>query len=421
MPTAFKPADIILPYHATVDYEKWAVIACDQYTSEPEYWESVTKFVGQKKSTLNMILPEIYLESENVRERISILHAAIKEFVNAKQYTKYENSMIYVERTQTNGKLRQGIIGMIDLEEYNFNKGSKSSVRATEATVVERIPPRLKVRETAMLEIPHIMILIDDKDKTVIEEIGKRKESFEKLYDFDLMKNSGNIKGFLVDDKSINDINISLTQLGDNKAFRERYNVNDENTLLFAMGDGNHSLATAKAFYENLKKQNPNIDLSNHPARYALVEMVNLHSEALEFEAIHRIVRDVDSEKLLTEMTKKLGITNTPTDQYFSYVVKGKETKVYIENKTSNLSVGTVQKFLDEYLKENDGKIDYIHGIESLKKLTKERSSIGFILPDMKKEDLFPTVIKDGALPRKTFSMGHADDKRFYIESRRIS
>lgn len=339
-------------------------------------------------------------------------------YLDSNLFNVFEDAMIYVERIQSNGVLRQGIIGKIDLEKYDFSKGSSSEVRATEATVVERIPPRIKVRQGASLELPHIMILIDDPDNTVIESL--ENEQLEKLYDTDLMLDGGSIKGYLINKEFQLKVNEALSALAEPEAFQKKYNIDNKPVLLYAMGDGNHSLATAKAFYENLKAENPDKDLSNHPARYALAEIVNLHSSALEFEAIHRLVFDTDCDKLISDMTKSLSLSENEGTQKFSYFYKGLEKTVYIDNISSNLTVGSLQNFLDIWIKENGGKIDYIHGDDTVKKLAERNNGIAFILPDMDKSDLFPTVIKDGSLPRKTFSMGHAADKRYYIETRKI-
>lgn len=417
MNNALKPADILVPKES-VDMEKWAVIACDQYTSEPEYWNKTAEIVGNDYSSLNMILPEIYLEDSDVSDRISNIHNTMEKYLSENIFDEYKDSMIYVERIQSNGILRTGIIGKIDLEEYDFNKGSTSQVRATEATVIERIPPRIKVRDGAPLELPHIMILIDDDKKTVIEPLESQKKDMKKLYDFNLMQGGGKISGYLIDNKKCADIISSLNKLGNAESFKEKYG--SDNVLLYAMGDGNHSLATAKEFYEQLKRNNPGKDFSNHPARYALAEIVNLHSPALDFEAIHRIVTETDVAKLTDALYSELKLSDEPSEQSFRIVLNGKEKNVFIHNQTSNLTVGSLQNFIDKYLSENKGKVDYIHGTDVVTKLSENENSIGFILPDMGKEQLFPTVIKDGALPRKTFSMGHAEDKRYYIECRKI-
>ncbi|MDD7184080.1 MAG: DUF1015 domain-containing protein [Oscillospiraceae bacterium] len=414
MNNAFKSADILIPNKNT-DMYKWSVIACDQYTSEPEYWKETENIVGDSPSALNLILPEIYLESDNVDERIENIHSAMDEYLEKNIFDEYKNALVYVERMQNNGILRQGIVGKIDLEEYNYEKGSTSQVRATEATVIERIPPRVKIRKNASLELPHIMILIDDENKNIIEPLADMSKSMQKLYDFELMQNGGKIRGYLIPEDVQNNIFGMLDTLGE-----YNHGLKDVPELLYAMGDGNHSLATAKEYYESLKRENPEKDFSNHPARYALAEIVNLHSPALQFEAIHRIVTDIDTEKLLTDMNDFLEITDNPSGQSFSYITADTEKTVYIGKPCSNLTVGSLQTFLDKWLKENGGKIDYIHGTDTLKSLVANKGGIGFILPDMNKNQLFPTVIKDGALPRKTFSMGHAEDKRFYIECRKI-
>lgn len=414
MNNAFKSADILIP-KKNVDMNKWSVIACDQYTSEPEYWNETEKTVGDAPSTLRITLPEIYLEDNNVSERIENIHRNMKKYLEENIFDEYKNALVYVERTQNNGIIRQGIVGKIDLEEYSYEKGSTSQVRATEATVIERIPPRVKIRKNASLELPHIMILIDDEKKNIIEPLSALSENMQKLYDFELMQNGGKIKGYLIPEDVQKNIFAELDELGE-----YNHGLKDVPELLYAMGDGNHSLATAKEYYESLKRENPDKDFSNHPARYALVEIVNLHSPALQFEAIHRIVTDTDTEKLIADMNEFLEITEKPSEQSFSYIIGKTEKKVYIGKTCSNLTVGSLQSFLDKWLKENGGKIDYIHGADTLRTLVENKGGIGFILPDMNKNQLFPTVIKDGALPRKTFSMGHAEDKRFYIECRKI-
>ncbi len=415
----FKSADILVPKKDT-DMTKWAVVACDQYTSEPEYWNKTESIVGDAVSTLRLTLPEIYLEDENVKSRIDNINKTMDNYIANGVFDEYKDSFVYIERKQEDGRIRSGLIGVIDLEQYDYSKGSKSYVRATEATVAERIPPRVEIRKGASLELPHIMILIDDPEKSVIEPLCAMKNDFEKIYDFELMQNSGSIVGYVCNDIAKNSIYNALDVLGDKEKFNAKYNLDNEAVLTYAMGDGNHSLATAKACYEKLKAENPTMDTENCPARYALVEIVNLHSEALQFEAIHRIVMNVNVDDIMAKMTQTLGLCAEAGEQTFEVVLNGQHKAYSITNPTSNLTVGSLQSFLDAYLKENGGAIDYIHGFEVVDELSKNENSIGFILPDMDKSELFPTVIKDGALPRKTFSMGHAWDKRFYIECRKI-
>lgn len=417
--TAFTSADILLPRDA--EYEKWAVIACDQFTSEPEYWQETEKMTDGAVTALDLILPEIYLGEADVDKRIDKIAANMYGYLDSDVFEEHKNALIYVERIQTDGVLRAGVVGAVDLEEYDYSKGSTSQIRATEATVTERIPPRIKVREKAPIELPHIMILIDDEKKALIEPLAEHKDDMKKLYDFELMQGGGRLAGWLLTDTLRDELLEKLAKFSEKEAFEKRYGLADTAPLTFAMGDGNHSLATAKAYYEKLKAANPDKDMSAHPARYALAEIVNLHSPALDFEAIHRIVGTADIDQMMAKMTDELGLSEEPAEQSFVTVRGGEKKKLYVHKPTSKLTVGSLQNFLDKYLAENGGDIDYIHGTEVVEKLAADGKKIGFVLPDMGKEQLFPTVIADGALPRKTFSMGHARDKRYYVEARKIT
>ena len=417
MKVPFKAGNILIPKNT--DMTKWSVVACDQYTSEPKYWEEVSEIVKDNPSTLNLTLPEVYLEDENVSERIKNINTNMEQLLNQDFFEEYNNSMIYLRRTQNDGKVREGLIGIVDLEEYSYEIGSKTLIRATEKTVIERIPPRVKVRENALLELPHIMILIDDEKKDIIESLINKVSEEDIVYDFDLMQKGGHIQGYKLTNETIEEINKKLELLTDKEYFEKKYNVKDMGILLFAMGDGNHSLATAKACYEKLKETLSEEEYLNHPARYALVELVNLHSEALEFEAINRVVFNVDVDNLISKLKEYYEISDTE-GQEFEIVTKNMNEKWYIKNPKSNIAVGSVQIFLDEYLKQNDGKVDYIHGDDVTKELSNNKNNVGFIFKPMKKEELFKTVILDGALPRKTFSMGHSYDKRYYLEARKI-
>ena len=417
MKIPFKRGNILLPKNT--DMTKWSVVACDQYTSEPEYWNSVREIVGSNPSTLNLTLPEIYLEESDVEERIKKINQNMEELVNMDFFNEYSDSMIYLERTQEDGKVREGLMGIVDLEDYSYEKGSQTLIRATEKTVIERIPPRVKVRENALLELPHIMILIDDEKKNIIESLKNKVTESDIVYDFDLMKNGGHIKGYLLNNETMDEVDERLKCLADKDYFENKYGVKDKGILLFAMGDGNHSLATAKACYENLKKEIGEKALSSK-SRYALVELVNLHSDALEFEAINRVIFNTDKDKLLNSLKEYYTINKKGNGQEFKVVTDSIDETWYIENPKSNIAVGSIQMFLDDYLKDNVGKIDYIHGEDVTKSLASKDNNVGFIFDAMAKEDLFKTVILDGALPRKTFSMGHANDKRYYLEARKI-
>lgn len=419
MSIPFKKADILLPKDA--DMTKWAVVACDQYTSEPKYWEEVENIVGDSPSTLKITLPEIYLEQDNVPERIQKINKEMENLLNNNFFKVLPDSLVYLERTCADGKVRKGIIGKVDLEDYSYEKGSEPLIRATEGTVLERIPPRVKVRENALLELPHVMLLIDDEKKEIIESLTDKVSKNDLVYDFDLMQNGGHAKGYKIPDDLVENIFNKMEELADKDNFERKYNVQGKGVLLFSVGDGNHSLATAKACYENLKKTMPKEEYLNHPARYALAEIVNLHSDALEFEPIHRVVFGVNPEKMIEEFRKFYNLSKEPgSGQKITYMYKGVEETVYILNPKSNLAVGSLQKFIDEYIKENGGKVDYIHGDDVTRSLGTEEGNIGFLLPKMEKTDLFKTVILDGALPRKTFSMGHSYDKRYYLEARKI-
>ena len=407
MKQCFYSAEILLPrfWNDPEKMKKWACVACDQYTSEPDYWERVGNFVGDSESTLRVTLPEIWLgEAE---KRIPVINQTMERYLET-ILEPFPDSMIYLERTLKNGKVRKGVIGAVDLECYDYTNGAKSLVRATEGTVLERIPPRVKIREGAPIELPHIMILIDDPGRTVIEPLSGEK--LRGAYDFDLMENSGHVKGGFIPAETQARIISAL----DNLAV-------GENPLLFAMGDGNHSLASAKAYWEEIKPNLTESERETHPARFALAEIVNIHDEALDFEPIYRVVFGVEPVKLKAELkayAASLPVNDSPA-QTITLVTSGGEENIVFENPTSFLPVGTLQTFLDRFVNETGARIDYIHGVESVKKLV-SRDSVGFIFRGMEKSDLFPTVIADGALPRKTFSMGEADDKRFYLEARRI-
>lgn len=391
----FYSADILLPKK---NFKEWSVIACDQYTSEPHYWEETKNSVGDKASSLNIILPEVFLSDDNSTE-IDNINKTMKNYISGDVFDLFENAMVYTRRTLKNGKVRNGLVGLIDLEEYSYEKGSKTSIRATEQTVIERIPPRVKIRKDASIEIPHIMLLIDDPKRTVVEPIAEKSNELVKLYDFELMQNAGSIKGFKLTDNDVDNVQCSL----------ECLQKNSLDGLLFAVGDGNHSLATAKECYKMGKG-----------SRYALVEVVNIHDLSLEFEPIYRVLFNVDAQKLINDFTTHYGESKSCDSQKFTCVFNGIEKEISV-NPGGTLCVATLQTFLDSYLKENPQiKIDYIHGTDSVRELCKKENTLGFIFDGMEKSELFEAVSKDGSLPRKTFSMGCADDKRFYLEARKI-
>ena len=417
----FYPSDILLP-KKDVDMSKWAVVACDQFTSEPEYWQAVEEKVGDAPSTLRLILPEANLKAPNVDEYIENINNAMKKYLADGVFETLTDSLIYIERQQSDGKIRHGLIGMVDLDAYDFTPGSGALIRATEGTVLDRIPPRAKVRRNAPIELPHVMLLIDDPDKTVIEPLTAAAEGMEKVYDFDLMQDGGHIRGFKLSDKQIDAVANALEGLTTDEAMQKKYNVSGVAPLLFAVGDGNHSLATAKACYEEQKKGKTPEEYLALPARYALVEVVNNHDDALQFEPIHRVLFGVDHEKFMNAFRAAYpnAYEGKGDGHTIEFVWNGESHFITVPDPKVQLAVGTLQGVIDQYLKDNGGEVDYIHGDDVTRELGSKPGNMGFLLPAMGKEQLFKTVMADGVLPRKTFSMGHAQDKRYYIEARKI-
>ena len=420
--TAFSPANILLPQDCGLT--KWAVVACDQYTSQPEYWERVDQFVGDAPSTLRLILPESKLESEHVEEEIQKINQTMEQYLEEGRLRELEDAMIFLERKLSNGKTRLGLIGKLDLEQYSYEKGSGTPIRATEGTVLSRIPPRMKVRKNAPIELPHIMVLIDDPKKEIIEPFLRKesKKQMQMIYSTTLMEQGGRVSGYLLSKEQADKVQKQLAGLADPARFAQFYHAEGTPVLTYAMGDGNHSLATAKACWEELKPTLSEAERQTHPARYALVALVNLHDDSLEFEPIHRVLFGVDPKQLLADL-----LAAYPGAHYgageghqITYVLPGERGILTVPHPTAQLEVGTLQTFLDQYLEAHGGKIDYIHGEDVVEQLVQQPDSIGFLLPGMGKDQLFPTVIFDGALPRKTFSMGEAHDKRFYLEARKI-
>ena len=409
----FLPADILLPKDA--DMHKWAVIACDQFTSDQAYWDRVRATAGDAPSTINLILPEAELGTEKEEEHTALINRTMEKYMAEGVFETYADSFVYVERTLENGTIRKGLVGKLDLEAYDYNVGSTSAVRATEKTVVERIPPRQRVRRNAPIELPHILMLCDDHEKVLIEPVAAKKDQLKKLYDFDLMEDGGHITGWLVEGEDVAEFQKGLADYAEHVG--EKYADLEGVPMLFATGDGNHSLATAKSCYEELKANNPGVDLSNHPARYALVELENIHDEAQVFEPIHRVIVNTDPEALLEALKAE-----ACAEEGFevAWYIGDKTGTVKLDPAKSELAVGVLQAFLDDYLKEHPGDIDYIHDDDALIDLAKQDNAIGFLLPGMEKSQLFRGVIHDGALPRKTFSMGHSREKRYYLEGRKI-
>ncbi|MFR1518117.1 MAG: DUF1015 domain-containing protein [Clostridia bacterium] len=409
----FIAPDILLP-NKTADMYRWATVACDQYTSDPAYWEDVENITKNTDSTYDLMLPEIYLEQEGVDHRIAQINQNMRDYIQKNFFIKYSEAFILTRRNTPFSPVRTGLVAALDLERYDFHKGAKALIRATEGTVTERIPPRMKIRKNAVLEMPHIMILIDDPGKTVIEPAAEALLSGpeQPLYDTDLMKNGGHISGYLIQEKSNAKIFHHIFEA------LEALNRNADG-FLFAVGDGNHSLASAKCHYEDLKRAG----LPCRNARYAMVEIVNLHDQGILFEPIHRVLFGADPGQLTAFLESKgclLGGT-APECHCVPYITSAGEGRIAVPKAIHTLAAGALQTLLDEYLRQNPScRIDYIHGEDAVRRLGMQAGNVGFFLPAMDKNELFPTVSENGALPRKTFSMGEACEKRYYMECRII-
>ena len=421
MPIPFKPASILLPDFSKYSGTAWSCVACDQYTSQPEYWEAADAIAAHTPSALRCIIPEVYLSETDVRKPavLSSMDDYLRDVL-----VEHPDTMILVERVLRNGETRWGLVGMVDLMTYDYRKGADSLIRATEATVAERIPARTTVRRDAPVELPHVMMLIDDRQKTVVEPLAAVKDMLLPAYDHDLMQNSGHLKGYFLTPSLMEQVDAALEALITPEAMAERYGREGLSPLLFAVGDGNHSLAAAKTCFEEIRAELGDEAAMVHPARYALCEVVNLYDESLQFEPIYRVVFGVDPQALLTAFEAYIrDLKGEATPQQLLWASNGRVGAMTVAAPVAALTVGTVQDFLDEYMAAAapDGAyVDYIHGRGPAIALANRPDAVGFLFDGMAKEELFSTVISDGALPRKTFSMGHAEDKRFYTEVRRI-
>lgn len=415
--------NIMLP-NKDVDLSKWAVIACDQYTSEPEYWNEVKNEVGNNPSTLNITLPEVYLGIENEEQheaRLASIKKNIADYMNSGIWNELDNGFIVLDRATSLHPSRKGLMVAVDLEQYSYEVGNKERIRATEGTVISRIPPRVKIRANSPVELPHIMLLIDDPEGLVIEKAWDEsiKSGATPCYDTKLHGNSGSIKGFFIGENT--DIFAGIID-GFNKVLEK-----SADGMLFAVGDGNHSLASAKAHWENIKATlTSEEDKNTHPARFALAEVVNIHDKGLDFEPIHRVVFGVTVEKFMDEATKLFGKENISFDgaegeENFIITDGNKKVAVALNNAPHSLAVGSVQILIDSMIKEDSNiSVDYIHGEDSVMKLSDDKNT-GVLLPDISKNAFFATIEKDGVFPRKTFSMGEAFEKRFYLEAKKIT
>lgn len=422
--------EILLPKN--IDLSTWSVIACDQYTQDKDYWKNVEEKAGNKPSTLNLILPEVYLGSPDKADRIKKIRQSMKEYLDTGVFADAKKCFIYLERKTAFGRTRKGLVAQIDLETYEWKPFSKANIRATEATIVERIPPRMEIRKGAPLELPHIMLLVNDKDDLLVGA-NKPTDGRAPIYDGDLMANGGHITGWALESKvDIEGVEKALNLIAEKNASP------DGSTFIFAVGDGNHSLATAKAVWDEYKKEHP--EDKDSPVRYALIEIVNIYDTGLTFEPIHRVIFNIDNEALIKKLAEKLNgyikalddadkVIKAVKDSWanfgFFYLdSEGKQKNVLLETKIKELAVARLQPEIDAFLKElpdqSKAEIDYIHGTDEVLKLGSKENSLGILLPPIAKDSFFETINGRGPLPRKSFSMGEADEKRFYLECRRL-
>lgn len=394
-----RKADILLPKNESM--ATWSTVACDQFTSEPEYWKQVEELVGGKPSTLHLMLPEAWLETEKADGAEERIAASMQEYLNTDVFKVLKDSFIYLERTQPDGRVRRGLVCALDLEGYDFRAGSASPIRATEGTVEERLPPRVRVRQGAVLEMPHVMVLMDDRDDSVLGPLQRSTDSYSSVYDFDLMMGGGHLRGWQIHGSAAEAVEQALNSLAAPEVLRAKYGETDKAPVVYAIGDGNHSLAAARLCWEQRRERLSEEQRQNDPARFALVELVNIHEKALDFEPIHRVLFDTDTACFKSEYEAFLSRNNAG-------------------NMTVGQFIGAAEEFCQGYVKAHGGRIDYIHGDDTAGEMGARPNCAAVILPPLDKNALFASVLRSGAFPRKSFSMGHARDKRYYLECRRI-
>ena len=419
---------ILLP--KDLDIKTWATIACDQYTQDKNYWQQVYSIVGLKPSTVKITFPEVYLGEPGRQERIQNIKKEMQSYIDKKIFDSPQEEGVYLERTTKYGRVRHGLVVAIDLDTYEWKPFSKALIRATEATIVERIPPRMEIRKEAIIETPHIMLLVNDPNHSLVEGLGERVKKNKPLYEGELMMNSGSVKGWAVSSEyDIEYLRSTLQKLA------EANTEKDGSTFLFAVGDGNHSLATAKATWEDYKKNHP--DIKNCNMKYALIEIVNIYDTGLTFEPIHRVLFNINPEDLMDSIGNKLGgkieylnsfedlkqsIDNSKSDFGFIFEKNGKTEFVFMKTEIKELPISQLQPAIDQFLLNcnKKGSIDFIHGADELLRLGSQKGITAIYLPPIDKDSFFATINGKGPLPRKSFSMGEADEKRFYLECRQI-
>lgn len=418
MKRIFDRADLLLPNGC--DMTKWSVVACDQFSSQPEYWAELEAQCAGVPSTLHLMLPEAYLAERDQFAEAKKINAEMENYLSAGVFREVKNSYIYLERTLRSGIVRRGLMGVLDLDAYDYSPDSVSPIRATEGTVEDRLPPRVRVREGAALEMPHIMVFIDDPKDTVMHGLTAEKEALTPLYDFDLSANGGHIRGWQVSGAAAERTELAMDALADPAMLREKYG--GAAPAVFAMGDGNHSLATAKKCWETIRATLSEAERETHPARYSLVEIVNIHDDAITFEPIHKVLFETDPAEFLEAAASALGALSGAADTQHTMrlLTAAGERCVTVRGMTLGQIIGAAEEFCQRYLAAHGGKIDYIHNDDTAIGMGTRPDGAAILLPKMEKGELFPSIVRSGPFPKKSFSIGHAEDKRYYLECRRI-
>ncbi len=416
MDRLFIPGDILLPKN--VELLLWSVIACDQYTAQPEYWDALDRKVGNAPSTLRLILPEAYLGTRDTHTETERINNTMQDYLNEGLFETLHDSYVYVERTLPGGTIRRGLVGLIDLEAYDYRADSRSPVHATEGTVEERLPPRVRIREGASLELPHIVVFVDDPENTVLSDLGEG----EPCYAFDLIDGGGTIRGVRVDGADAERVQMALAQLASPEGLERRYGRRPEQPIIIAMGDGNHSLATARLCWERIREGLTFAEWERHPARFALAELVNIHDESIVFEPIHRVLFDTDPESYFSEAQDYFAAASQvgPTAHKITVAYGDKIEALTVTGQTIGSLIALAQRFCENFIAVHGGSLDYIHDDDTTLELATRRGCPALLLPAMDKNELFPSIMDSGVFPAKSFSIGPARDKRYYLECRKI-
>lgn len=414
----FKPCEILLPDGC--DMGKWSAVACDQFSSQPEYWDALDAAVGEAPSTLRLMLPEAYLDTRDQFAQAELINARMREYLSSGVFKALPDSYIYVERTLAGGAVRRGLVGVLDLDAYDYSRDSQSPIRATEGTIESRLPPRVRVRRAAPLEMPHIMVFVDDAEERLLKPLAGRTAALPQLYDFELCCGGGHICGWQVTGGDCAAVDGAIDTLSDSDVLAERYG--GASPVVFAIGDGNHSLATAKKCWEELKPALSEEERETHPARFSLVELVNIHDAAVTFEPIHKVVFDTDVTGFISaakEFLARRGGESASVHE-IKLICGGDATEVCVAGLTIGQLIGAAESFCQDYIAEHGGRVDYIHNDDTAESMGRRDNCAAILLPRMEKNELFPSVIRSGPFPKKSFSIGHAEDKRYYLECRKI-